>query len=54
MKNMNNVYEDRPMGLLAKALCKFGECLTEIGDPCLFWIWYEPSLPPEVIEDMTE
>ena len=52
MKRMNDVYEDRPMSLKEKVLREIGERLANVGGPCTILVWYEPSLPQEIIESI--
>ena len=52
MKLMNDVHEDKPLSLKEKILREVGERLVNTGEPCWLLFFYEPILPPEIIEDV--
>ena len=57
MKNLNNVCEDRTIGLKERVLCAAGEKLAEMAVSsrgCWFAVIYEPVLPPEIIKESAE
>ena len=54
MKRMNSACEGRLMGLLGRILRLFGDRLADVNENCWLVLWYEPSLPEEVIKEMAK
>ena len=57
MKNLNNVCEDRTMGLKERILRAAGNKLAEMAASprgCFFSVMYEPALSPEIIKESAE
>lgn len=57
MKSMNNVCEDKKMGLKERLLCAAGEKLAEMAVSsrgCFFAAIYEPELSPEILKEMAD
>jgi len=54
---MNNVCEDKKMGLKERLLCAAGEKLAEMAVSsrgCFFAAIYEPELSPEILKEMAD